>query len=237
MSELACEVVNTTTGMVASVGSVLMSESTWRPSLRGRFRSSTTRSGEGAVLYFRSWRRNEIASAPSCTVLTWKCCLLWASTSLVKSISAGLSSTNRTSGVLIVLSVASVCRFDWKCEFEARPVTGFRFHPDPAAMPLDNLLADRQPDPVSRILFPRMQAPEDYEHAVQMFGRDADPVVLYRNHPVLRHHLRLDLNHRLCRSPKLDGIANQVLEYLRQLRPIGHHRWKLIVLYDRAAVL
>src|SRR5258708_3317871 len=144
MSVLACEGVKITTGIFDREGSALMSESTWRPSRRGRLRSSTTRSGEGASAYFPWWRKNEIASAPSCTVFTWKCCLLWASTSLVKSMSAGLSSTNRISGVFIGLSVASAFYyFDWKGELETGPVTGFRLDPDAPAMPLDNLLADR----------------------------------------------------------------------------------------------
>jgi hypothetical protein len=59
-----------TTGIFASFGSDLMSESTWRPSRRGRFRSNTTRSGVGAWAYSPSRRRKAIARAPSLTEFT-----------------------------------------------------------------------------------------------------------------------------------------------------------------------
>ncbi len=65
MSSSAFDVVSTTTGMERSSGSDLISASTSRPSLRGRFRSSSTRSGRE----FAGLRRNSIASTPSPTIL------------------------------------------------------------------------------------------------------------------------------------------------------------------------
>src|ERR1039458_4356707 len=130
------------------MGSDLTSASTSRPSFRGRFKSSTTKSGTGALAYFPWWRRKESASDPSLTALMWKCLLLWARISLVKSMSAGLSSTIRISGVVFIFAVFLLLvfcdRFDRKCELEGGSATGLGFNPDPSAMLFDNLLEDRQ---------------------------------------------------------------------------------------------
>src|SRR5438309_4860546 len=99
MSDTACEVLKTTTGIIARAELVLTSESTSLPVFRGRFKSRTTRCGQGASLYLPSRRKNKIASAPSLTELICKRRLLLTNASLVRSISAGLSSTSRTSGI------------------------------------------------------------------------------------------------------------------------------------------
>src|SRR5215207_9041512 len=96
MSSSASDVVRTTIGIARSPGSPLTSRSTARPSIRGRLRSSNTRSGRGHAAYSPSWRRNRMASTPSGT---W-CSVCWRSwysnASRIMSSSPGSSSTSRT---------------------------------------------------------------------------------------------------------------------------------------------
>src|SRR5512139_952417 len=111
MSSSASEVVRTTTGMDRSSGSPLTSSSTSRPSLRGRLRSSSTRSGRGADAWWPSRRRNLIASSPSFTTCRLFLTLLSSKASLVSSTSPGSSSTSSTSigrGLSFIVHVSGV---------------------------------------------------------------------------------------------------------------------------------
>src|SRR5271165_2375706 len=152
--------------------------------------------------------------------------------------SAGLSSTIRISGVFIALTVASSSGgFDGKREPEGRPATGLGFDPDPASAFFDNLFADGQPDSAAGIFRMRMQAPENNEHVLLILGCDANAVVLHREDPFLSYLFRADSNRGRFGTAKLDGVADEVLKYLHQLRTNGHYRRKLNVLDDRATFL
>src|SRR5579872_2284313 len=211
-----------TTGIFASLGSDFTSASTSCPFLRGKLRSRIMRSGMGASTYFPWCRKKEMASAPSLTALTWKCWLLWASTSLVRSISAGLSSTIRSSGVFIVLSLlCRYSRFERKRKFESRSVTELGLDPDSAAVLFDDFLANRKADSVAGILRPGIQPSKDDEYALRVFGRDPDAIVGYRKDPFLCFCLRAHADDGRIWPAKLDAVSNEVLKYLHHLGAVG----------------
>ena len=58
-----------------------------------------------------------------------------------------------------------------------------RLHPDPAAIRLDDPLANRQADSGSRIILP-VQPLEDPEDLLRVFRLDSDAVVLHRKEPI-----------------------------------------------------
>ena len=109
MSSSACEVVSTTTGMRRSSGSALISASTSRPSLRGRFRSSRIRSGprrlgvRAPAAAENSMRLDAVVddAAGGCTTLAS------FRASMVSRTSPGLSSTSRISMAAIARTLAS----------------------------------------------------------------------------------------------------------------------------------
>src|SRR5579863_3386009 len=240
MSEVACEVLKITTGMVARTGSARTSESTSLPVLRGRFRSSTTRSGAGDSRYLPCRRKNKIASVPSSTELTCISRLLRASASLVRSISAGLSSTNSTSGIIFVAFIAMLgFPGEWlnrESEMERAAVTWLRFKPDTTTMVLDDLLADRQADTAAGIFRPGVQAFENSEDNFGVFGSDADSVVGDQEHPLPVLFFPGDANHRRGCAAKFDGVGDQVLQDLHQLRFVRGDYGELGANHLRAAL-
>ena len=62
-------------------------------------------------------------------------------------------------------------------EVEGRALAGLRLDPDPAAVALDDFLADRQADAGAGILVAGVQALEDQEDAFGVLRVDADAVV------------------------------------------------------------
>jgi hypothetical protein len=62
------------------------------------------------------------------------------------------------------------------CELERSAPPGFRFHPDPPTLALDNLFAERQADARAG-KFSSMQACKHAERPVGVFGIDAHSVV------------------------------------------------------------
>ena len=104
-------------------------------------------------------------------------------------------------------------------------------------MLLDHLLADRQADSVPGIFRARVQAPENLENIFRVFGGDADPVIGHGKDPFFSLHFRIHSNHGWLGAAKLDGVSDEVLKYLDQLRTIGHYRRKMSVSRDCAALL
>jgi hypothetical protein len=88
------------------------------------------------------------------------------------------------------------------------------FQPDSSTVLVDNLLANRQPDPVTGILGARMQAVKDGKNDFRVFWCDVDAVVGYRKHPFRLFPLRGYLNHGRLSAAKLDGVSDQVLKHL-----------------------
>src|ERR1700728_282476 len=112
-------------------------------------------------------------------------------------------------------------------EFEGGTGTGLRLDPDPAARPLDNLLADGEADAVARVFGASVQALKDYENIVGMLGSDSDPVVAYAELPVLACFFHLYRNQRRIVAAELESVSNEILEDLRDLRAIRPESWKL----------
>src|SRR4051794_6895355 len=178
MSSSASDVVSTTTGMLRRSSSALTSLSTSRPSLRGRFRSSSIRSGRGAPSYSPSRRRNAIACSPSFTTCSVLATLLCSKASVVSRTSPGSSSTSSTS---MGRAPSFIAVSDGKGPVEggagvvlAALLAG---QPDTAPVILDDLPAQCEPDAGAGVLVPRVQPLEDQEDPVGVPGLDADPVV------------------------------------------------------------
>src|SRR5439155_15529307 len=110
-------------------------------------------------------------------------------------------------------------------ELEGRPPAGRRLRPDPAAVPLDDLLADGQPDAGAGVLIARVQALEDDEDALEVPGLDADAVVPDHEQPLRVLGLDADVDPWPLGAAELDGVADQVLEQGGDLdRVPGHGR-------------
>src|SRR6185436_13899888 len=70
-------------------------------------------------------------------------------------------------------------------EVEGRAAAQAGLDPDAPAVSLDDLLADRQPDAVPRVLVPGVQPLEDDEQPVEEGGIDPDAVVADADPPLL----------------------------------------------------
>src|SRR5262245_6953500 len=126
-----------------------------------------------------------MASTPSVTAFTRKRCRKLLRMSRVKSVSAGLSSTSRTSAsVLNVVVVGPSDLPDQQCELERRTFTGFGLNPYPPAMVLHYFLADGETDAAARVLLAGVQALENYENRLRIFGTNTDSVIGYRKYPL-----------------------------------------------------
>ena len=86
-------------------------------------------------------------------------------------------------------------------------------NPNLAAMPLDNLLADRKTDPGSLVYLSGMKPLEQKENSVEVFWGNPDAIILYREDglPVVGScpHGNVGSYPLL---PLFNGIPNQVLE-------------------------
>src|ERR1017187_1303796 len=97
------------------------------------------------------------------------------------------------------------------CELERSTLPGFRFHPDPPTLALDNLLTKRKTD-ASAGNFASMQALEHAEHPAGVFWIDTDSVVAHREQPPFRIALRRDVDSGRFLASEFDRIGNEVLE-------------------------
>src|SRR3954447_20209433 len=92
----------------------------------------------------------------------------------------------------------------------------FGLHPDPSAIPLNNTLADRQPNASARVLVRCMKPLENSEYLLLISGRNANPVIgetefvepinLLTGHLNTRRHLWLAVFNR---------VPDQILKQLR----------------------
>src|SRR5262249_42616405 len=227
------------TGMRFRSSSPLISRSVSRPSLTGRLRSNTMRSGRTALAYFPCRRRKARASAPFS--ITLRRCWTPASArpSWIKSASAGLSSTSRISTGLLGASAGMVVRpFVREGEAERAALAGLRFDPNTAAMTFHDLLANGQADARAGVLRPGVQALEDEKNPLGMLWGDADAVIADGEDPLPALGPGADVNaRRLSRLAELDGVADEVLEQLGQLGSVRQHRGQVLGADLRAALL
>src|SRR5680860_521054 len=83
-------------------------------------------------------------------------------------------------------------------------------------MPLDDLLADREPDPGARVLA-RMEPLEGREDPLHVRALDSDAVVADEEPPSLRRALCANFHDRWTIDAELDGVVDEVLEDLKEL--------------------
>src|SRR5689334_11818008 len=87
-------------------------------------------------------------------------------------------------------------------------------------MAFDDLLADGQPDTRPRILLPAMQTLEYDKDTFDILLFNPNAIVFYAKDPPPVPQDGADMNPRLPPASELDGVADQVLEQLHQLRGI-----------------
>src|SRR5438445_1554668 len=111
-------------------------------------------------------------------------------------------------------------------------------HPDPSPQPLQNLLANGQSD--SRAL--ELRSP------VQALKKDEDPfkVLWVNSHAIVPHGKNpflatvfggRDMHVRHFGAVVFDGVPDEVLKYLGQLRIVRRDGWQRIVSHHRTALL
>src|SRR5579884_527116 len=247
MSDSACELVRTTTGMRRSRSSDLMAARTSRPPSRGRLRSSRIRSGRGASAN-SPWRRNRLSAAsPLVATLTWVAARAPRSPSRISTTSPGLSSTSRIStgrgsacalmgrkapnltspkrerGPASLALRAGRRLTTRQGEIKRATLARLGLGPDAAAVALDDLAADGQADAGAGVLLLRVQPLEDDEDALQVLRVDADAVVTNPEQPLAapRRAAGADVDHRPGGAAELQRVADQVLEQLHQLRRVA----------------
>src|SRR5437660_11390764 len=216
MSRSACDVVRMTTGMCRRRSSRLISSSTSRPSFLGRFRSSRIKSGFGTAACFPSRRRNARASTPSAATCRLFRTFASRSASRVRRASPGLSSTNRISIGTPPASISGLADCGQR-ERERRALARLGLDPDPAAVALHDLLADREADPGPGIIVLAVQPLEDDEDAVEVLRIDADAVVAHAEQPLAVAALGANLDLRTGRSAELERVGDQVQEQVLEL--------------------
>src|SRR5882762_5892489 len=184
MSSSAFEVVRITTGMRLRSTSSLISARTCRPSLMGRLRSSRIKSGRIVSLNLPCLRRQANASSPLVATIRLLRTLLSLSTSCVSRTSPALSSTSKISTgcdwdskfiLFSLLYFLHGCNGNRKTK--CRPSPGGWLDPNVSAVPLDDLLADRQSDAGAGIFGLRMKPLKDHEDTVGVLLRDADAII------------------------------------------------------------
>src|SRR5437764_14176871 len=103
-----------------------------------------------------------------------------------------------------------------KREHELTAAAGRRLDPDPAAVDVNDSLADGQADTRARILVGAVQTREHAEDALGLRRVDADPVVPNAEAPAVGHLGRPDADARRLVAGELDRVRDQVLEQLAQ---------------------
>src|SRR5579872_421494 len=216
MSRGACEVVKITTGRSFSSGSALTSARTARPSLRGRLRSSMTRSGRLASANCPQRCRNCSACSPSGTVLTCAGRSLVARTSQVRLASAGLSSTNRIlCAELIVFCLISFIGYcSRKREPKIASAAQFGLDPNSSAIVLHDFFTDGQSHAVTCVLTAGMEALENLENQISVFFGNANAIVGDRKQPFTGLLFSGNGHAGIMLGAKFDGVADQILEKL-----------------------
>ena len=90
-------------------------------------------------------------------------------------------------------------------------------------MTLDDPFANRQAHACSGIFVPRMQPLENFKNPREMLWLNADTVVADRKQPFAVPLVRTHMDARRRLPMKFDGVANEILEYLRQLDEVAPH--------------
>src|SRR2546421_2586470 len=234
MSFSAWDVVRMTIGMCLSWSSCLISSSTSRPSFLGRFKSRRMRSGFGTAACFPCRRRKASASTPSSTTCRLFRTFASRNASFVSRASPGLSSTSRISMGTGAISSLVDCG---EREVKRRALLRCGLHPDPAAVTLDNLLADGEPQPRARVLVLPMQALEDDEDPLEVLRVDADPVVANAEQPLPLVPHACDSDVWRCGPAELECVRDEVQEQMLELAGVGGDRRQSVTGDGRARLI
>ena len=106
---------------------------------------------------------------------------------------------------------------------EARTLAWLRLHPDGSTVPVHDFLAGGQADTRSRV-FVAMQAFEDAENLRLIFRWNSDAVVFHRKNPIAcPASAAVTRDARRLFGAVFQCIADEVLEYLRQVQRVGRH--------------
>src|SRR6185437_8205748 len=97
------------------------------------------------------------------------------------------------------------------------PLIRRRFDRDPAAVALDDFLADREPNSGAGVLLSGVQALEDHEDTVGVLGVDPDSVVPDGDSPPRADALRRNADADGYLVTELERIADEVLKKLCEL--------------------
>src|SRR5262245_47396176 len=119
---------------------------------------------------------------------------------------------------------------------ERRTHPALRLHPDATAVAFDNLLADRQADAGARILVAGVQPLENLEVWLPELRLDADSIGADREVPLGPVLSGPDVDARGRLATILDGVADQVLEYLDQLAFVHQDGGQGVVSHRGAAL-
>src|SRR6266516_1543106 len=171
MSRSSFEVVSTTTGSVQVPGSALIRCSTSSPPTLGSLTSSRISDGSSGGLP-SSGNSRASASSPSAATTTLLPMLFDFSARRVNTTSSGLSSTSK-----ITPLSTQVLHWGGQGEVEGGAPVRLAVRPDPAAVPAQDALHDRQPEPAALEVGRRVQPLERVEQLVRVPHAEARPVV------------------------------------------------------------
>jgi hypothetical protein len=92
-------------------------------------------------------------------------------------------------------------------------------------MMFDNLLADSESNPRSRIFSACMQSLKELENPYGVLQVQTNTIVTDSKAPVLALSCGGDMNAGALSAAKLESIIKQVLEHQPQLLGVGYDRW------------
>src|SRR5688572_20105001 len=107
---------------------------------------------------------------------------------------------------------------------KSRADSGLGRYPDAPSVTFDDPFTDGQADPGSWVLLPGLDPLENDENALKVIGGNTDPIILHRYNPLMWFFLHPHPDQGLGPSAaKLDGVGDQVLKNLGELRTVSHH--------------
>src|SRR5215208_280047 len=161
-----------------------------------------------------------------------------AITRAMASRKSGWSSAMRTLVVRLPPIGASVPALRGHGELEDAASAGALFDPDPAAMALDDALADRKAHARPRVLVLAVEPLEHVEDPLSLVRIDADAVVAHRDDALAVDTLGADRDNRRLLAMELDRVADQVSEKSLELgRAPLHDRQLAFDLYAGSCLL
>jgi hypothetical protein len=91
-------------------------------------------------------------------------------------------------------------------------------------MTLDNLFTNRQANASPGEFTTGMQSLKNDENALSKLWVHANPLIPDRKNPISLLSLRRNVDARWVFATKLQGVAQQILQDLSELGPVGTHR-------------